>query len=47
MKKSLDTLIKNGGGVVQVNDICDIIIQNLTREWEKRMNKQESMKVFL
>lgn len=40
MKKSLDTLIKNGGGVVQVNDICDIIIQNLTREWEKRMNKQ-------
>jgi ppGpp synthetase/RelA/SpoT-type nucleotidyltranferase len=36
----LDTLIKNGGGVVQVNDICDIIIQNLTREWEKRMNKQ-------
>jgi len=40
LKKSLDTLIKNGGGVVQVNDICDIIIQNLTREWEKRMNKQ-------
>ncbi|WP_242827527.1 hypothetical protein [Enterocloster clostridioformis] len=36
----MDTLIKNGGGVVQVNDICDIIIQNLTREWEKRMNKQ-------
>ncbi|GEA37597.1 hypothetical protein [Enterocloster clostridioformis] len=33
-------MIKNGGGVVQVNDICDIIIQNLTREWEKRMNKQ-------
>ena len=40
LKKSLDTLIKNGGGVMQVNDICDIIIQNLTREWEKRMNKQ-------
>ncbi len=40
MKKSLDTLIKNGGGVMQVNDICDIIIQNLTREWKKRMNKQ-------
>jgi ppGpp synthetase/RelA/SpoT-type nucleotidyltranferase len=36
----LDTLIKNGGGVMQVNDICDIIIQNLTREWKKRMNKQ-------
>lgn len=40
LKKSLDTLIKNGGGVMQVNDICDIIIQNLTREWKKRMNKQ-------
>ena len=25
---------------MQVNDICDIIIQNLTREWKKRMNKQ-------